>query len=794
MATNLAEVAAVTKKTYPRTRTRRDSFKIDRAHIADRIERLYKEFSMGRDEDIQRRVQRYAKYRQWTSGEGLWDDSSDAALPDMQSGSLRVKDTLHNSVISSRPIIYAKAVSPAHKEKEEAVSNLLDHQIFVDQNGEEFIGELAEAFVDDGIATVFVPWIREKRQTQEVKVFSPIPTELEPLDFFMQILTQVYPQMSFDVKEGGWDWEIHDPSGEQDTIKVSFYTRDDLRVEMLIYENRVVFDGPRPMVKDYEDVLYPRRCANLQIPSPSNPNGATQVILVDYPTVDEIVRLKKQGSYDLITEEDEKKLRGTTQLRDPGVEAPKKAMDDFQGETGGETRDYSDDELNKTVTRFLVFDIYDINGDGIGEDVMWWFILEEKMVVKAKLLVEMYPPTPGQRPRRPLAGRSFIPVKNRYVGMSLLEQMEGIHDLMKMLIDFTMNAGIMSTSPFFFYRAIGSVKPEIIRLAPGEGYPVGNPQQDVFFPQIQNQAATFGINLFTLFDQIQQKQTMLGDLQFGRVPVGRASALRTTAGINSVMSQGEARPERILRRFFMLLTEVYSITHMLNASFLPKKKQYRIHGYQGTEKDAYRQVDNPESIAGVFDFDFQANVFNTNKIMLQQTLGEMMAMFVSPLNLQLGVIDPEGIFRLEVDWAKAKGHDAMKYLKPPTPSAMEPKIMAEEALSMILETQFPIGIPEEGLEPHIQKLLEFTKDEEKFGLLNSAQVGIFGAYLKRLQMALMENRRQMAMMQAAGQFGQGAGMQAQGGGAEAPVDRGGPAISGPGELLDESLPEGGAPE
>lgn len=794
MPENLAAITVESKPDYPRTRSRRESLRIDREKIANRIEQLFKDFSTGRNDDLEYRIQRYAKYRQWTSGEGQWDDSSDCALPDMMSGSLRVKDTLHNSVIASRPIISPRAINEdTDKDKEEMITHLIDTQVFVEQPGEEFIGECAEAFVDDGVCTVFVPWVKERRQVQNIKVFGPIPPEALPVEYFEQILGTVYPGLTAQVQEGGWDWSLADPSGEEKPIKVSFYTKDNGRVEMIASHNKKVFDGPRPIVKDYEDVLYPNRCSNLQIPSPSNPGGASSVILVDYPTIDEIIRLKQEGFYDLLTQEDVDKLLGTPVTKDPALEPSKQAKDDFQGESSGENRNFQDDERNKTVTRLLVFDIYDINGDGIGEDVMWWMILEEKIVMRAKYLVEMYPPLPGQKPLRPLAGRSFIPVKSRYAGISLLEQMESTHDLMKELIDFSMDSGKVATSPFFFYRAAGSIKPEVIKLAAGEGYPVANPQQDVFFPTIQNQAAAFGINLYTLFEQMQQKNTMVGELQYGRVPQGKASALRTTTGMETVMGMGEARPERILRRFFMLLVEVWVIIHMLNSSFLPDKKKFRITGYKTDQKDAY-EVQSPEDIAGSFQFDFKANMFNTQKLVLQQVLTEMMATFINPLFIQLGMTNSDTIFRLSVDWAKAKGMDATDYINPPTGSSLQPKLMAEEAISHILNGDFPPGIPEEPLEMHIQKVLAFQQDEEHFGMLTPLGVEIYRAYLQQLQVMWQQQQQLMMAMNSAGQLseqmkGQGQGGSSGGGGG--PVGGGVPPISGPNELIPEDLPGSG---
>ena len=87
-------------------------------------------------------------------------------------------------------------------------------------------------------------------------------------------------------------------------------------------------------------------------------------------------------------------------------------------------------------------------------------------------------------------------------------------------------------------------KPEIIRLNPGEGYPLQDPQRDVNFPQVNMQAETFGINLLTIMNQWQDHLTTIGPLQLGDVPKGKASALRTVGGMAMIAAQ-EMRARRL---------------------------------------------------------------------------------------------------------------------------------------------------------------------------------------------------------------------------------------------------------
>lgn len=753
-----------------RERRRKDSLKIDKEKVAQRIRDFYDEDTQARSDDIELRLQRYAKYRGWTEGKDWpWESCSDAFIPDMMTSSLRVQDTLYNAVISTRPVITSRALKRQDAEKQERVDSLIDYQVFVEQKGDITIGEMAESFVNDGVFTVFIPWVREDRNVSDIRIFDPIPDDVLPIDYFRELIrAELGP--SFKKKKTEWDWLVFTDGPD---VNVSFYTREDRRVEMIIERDVRIFDGPKLIVKDYEDVICPPRSANLQIPGPSNPGGAHHVILRDYPQIDEIARLQKSGFYDLIDAADIEEMQNVSKEDDKS----KKQKDDLAGTVENESKD----KRSNSLTRLMVFDIYDIDGDGIGEDVIFWYILETKKLLKAKILTEMYPANP---PRRPLAEAQFLPVKGRRSGIGLLELMEGIHDMIKATYDQTIDHGTISNSPFGFYRASGSLKPEVIRMSPGELYPLGDPQRDINFPTLGNNSQAFGINLISLLNQMEEKLTMVGDLQFGRVPQGKASALRTAGGMQSVLTQGEARPERILRRFFIGLSEIWHQIHELDQFFLPKSKQYRILGYD-SELDPYQEVTDKKQIEGRFQFDFSANILNSSRGALGQALNSVMAAFISDLTMQLGIIDKDGVYRLLSDFGKATGIDPKRYLKKPAAQSDQPKILAEEAISSIMDGQMPFGEPLEGFEDHLNKLMEF-QGSDNFGHLDQAGVAIFQAYIADVARRAQQIAMQQQAIAAAGGFG-GMPQQPQG---MAPMDNSPTPVS-ENELLDETLPSNG---
>jgi hypothetical protein len=792
-----------------RYRPRKDSIRIDKENIFQRVEDFFTQDREDRDIDIEQRQQRYAKYRMWTEGEGgPWEGSSDVAISDMTEKSMRLQDTLHNAVMAQRPAVVAEAMHRPNQAKEDVVNTLLDFQFFEEARGETVVGEAAEKFINDGVFTAFIPWVRERRTASRVLIFPGIPPEQFPTDYFAQVLTEAFPGADIKAKgnkEQAWDFELSQQreteagDGEMIKAEAKFYTKG-REIELVIKQEITVFDGPLPRIMDFDDVFHPVRAANAQPPSPSNPGGATHFMFRDYPTKDEIRRLHKSGFYDLLTDDDIAAMDGHSRTAVRSDEPEQQQKDELAGKNEESQIDKA--KSHETLTRLICFDRYDIDGDGLDEDVIWWVILEMKRVVKARVLEEMYPGLPPTHPR-PIAECALFPVPGRRVGMSMLELLEGLHDAAKTLTDQTIDANSMGIIPFGFYRPTSSMQSEVISLAPGELYPVGDPSRDVAFPQIGNpQAQGMAINLMTILQQMGERVSVVGDLQLGRVPAGKSAALRTTANMSLLAGQGEARPERILRRFFMGWCQVWTVMHGLNQHFLPKSKQIRITGPAKPGADPYLEISDRMMIAGAYQFKFKANALNTSKVQLQQTLQQLMGSYVNALTIQLGVATPETIYNLLRDYGKSLGADpeGSRYINPPRPDLAGPKFLAEEAMIMLLQGEMPEGGPLEagGWAEHLQKvqmiaqrLMDPTDDT---GAITPEIGQMIQGYMALAAQRAQEEMQMQQMQQNAEAFAQQQGGAPSAGGrpaqnAQAPG--GNPPVSGGGELIDEQLPGAG---
>jgi hypothetical protein len=298
---------------FRRERRRRDAFKeIDkekRQKIAQRVIEFYTDDDAARAIERGLILQRVAKYRQWTDDRDLgpWAGSSDQRVPDMAEAALRTQDTLHNAAMTTRPMVASMATHRSDKDKQETINDLQDVQFFVEQDGEKVVEEAAEEFTTKPECVIYVPWVEERRRTIDTQHKAPIPEDVMPPDAFRALLLKEWPEATIrQTDDEGWDWAVK-TRGKDSEIEVKFYT-DSKGVEMVIRDEALVYEGPRAIVKDYDDVLAPSGCANLQIPGPSNPGGATHVNLRDYPTLDEIAALQRDGTYNLIDAKDVEEL------------------------------------------------------------------------------------------------------------------------------------------------------------------------------------------------------------------------------------------------------------------------------------------------------------------------------------------------------------------------------------------------------------------------------------------------------------------------------------------------------
>lgn len=745
-----------------RRRLRKRTYTIDKDALVERVLEMVQNAEEERAEQMEERTARYAKLRGWTERDNPpWEDAANIHVPVIMANSLRVKAGLFNAVMGMRPIMTPKTTQRRLQAQAEQANNLIDYQFFVEAAGERVVDAYVDQFVDEPCVFSHQRWSKEHQTLHDVRVF-PAPTVTVAEWAAVTLPTIAEGITSLVMKdEDGYEWTavLARPDDTTTDIAFSIYDRDDTKIEVLIRWEATVFDGPAVTVHELEDIVLPVRCENPQPVTPSNPFGAPWVARLVRVNMDHVRRMQRNGTYDQLDREDVEATEGEAQGREEGHEQSNTgALKDLKDEKAG-ILPHAQDGDKDWVTAVEWYGAWDLNGDGLDEEVIFTILREPKRLARVRYLSEMYPGTPQYRP---LSYTSVLPVKGEIYGISYPELMEGLHDFIHVMFNQTVDRGDLTNQPFGFYRASSGLKPEIIRLWPGDLYPVDNPGQDVFFPQMPNADQTYGLNMIALGMQFLERLTQIGPLQQGQVPTGKASALRTLGTTMAILQQGAALPEQILRRLFGGLAQIWEQIHRMNARFLPKGKQYLVVGKALDQDDAYAIIEDPTAVAVPISFDFQATLLNTNKGLVSSALVGLGSALINPLTLQLGIVQPEHIYNWAKDLITANQLDPARYVqKPPGAPEGGQRWSFEEALLIVMDNRLPEVAPLEPIEAHHQKAVAFMQSDQ-FGLLTPTQAVLFKEYLFRLMAMLRQAQQQQQLAAAAEAFSAALGNQGQG--------------------------------
>lgn len=740
----------------PKRKTR--SLTVDKAEVVESVLDRLKDDLANRQEMMDAHLDRYAKYRGWIETPAYKvKDALNAHLPITMESAHRLEDGLYNAVMAQRPIMRAKATQARHAAQERRVTELVGHQVLERAKGEELIGDAIHNFVIDPAVHLLPRWVHDTQTIREFTTIPPPPDGLDLRTYLQQQVTAHYGPEASIVAEDPPHFTVQTPNG---IVTVEAYEAYDGDIE-IIESREVEIEHVGLTVADLEDIVVPKEAVNPQPPSESNPNGAHHVIRLCTASLDTIKSRRSQRLYDLLTATDLTDMEAWADDEPTDETAdPKRQRDDIEGvdtQTG----------LGEAGTLHLleVYDRWDVNGDGLEEDVIWWIVTNadhtEGRLARARYLTEIIPPGPDG-PRRPIVKLAMLPLTNRYYGLSGLELIEGIQDLTDLFFNYGVDAGIIANLPFGFYRAASGLKPDEMTLDPGVLYPLDDPQRDVHFPAMPQMQGAWTFNTLSLLDQHRERLTMQGQLQYGGVPQGKSAALRTSANMQALMQQGDVREVRVIRRLLQGLSEVWDQAHALCRRYLPPETEYRVSGVPEPD-EAFDRIDRHD-LAGTYRFTWDAAALTMNPQMKFAQAQTLLQTLATPFLAQLQLVGPDELYQ-----ALRKYLEAMEepnpdlFIKRPPTSLPGPRWTAMQVVSAILAGESVEGVhPAEPLPAHQQALMAFMQSDE-FGMLSQPQVQAFGAYLRTVMEAMQQLQQQAMLAQAAGGLQQHLGQIQSGG-------------------------------
>lgn len=721
------------------------------------------------------RLARYAKFRGWLDAK-VWPfpNASNHHWPMLLEKVLRNEAGLFNALLSQRPVVEATATRKVAVGKTQPVTDLLDSQWFGEDDGEAKLDRLTQQDVQDGTVLMKSYWVRDRREVPDVRRADRDPSlsKLAQLAALLpdyvegEVLDAPQP---LDPEGDRWRLVVRRP-GEVAPSTVTAEVYDVVEADAVIgYETvltglRTIDEGPSSQILPLEAFLVPLRSENPHPVSPRNPKGARWVAHREFVALADLERGRAAGRY-TFSDDDwaaiEAAAEGpvptdTTRDHEDAAQRAKEAQAGFEaGPPANDPRG----QWGVWVVEYYGPRVV----HGVEQEMVDWLVEKPAIPIGAKYLTEVMPGLPL---KRPFAKAEFIPVPGQFYGMSLLEVLEKLNDLQHALINQALDSGTLANIPFGFARATSQMKAETLRIEPGVIHFLDNPQQDVYFPPMQGKDQSFNLNMTGIVAQEADKISAAGPMQQGMVPTGKASALRTAGTTLAILSEGAAQPQQILRRLFTGLTEMFAHRHRLNIRYLPPRTAYRKRGFQPEDPEGFGEIGSRSDLDLPLDFSFQASLLNANKGLVAQSLEAIMAAVVNPIAAQLGILTPDGFYRLLRDYIKAHEQDPTRYIGKPAGASDADPIYAEEAMDRILAGQrVPEGIrPYEDPQEHLAKLMGYLQAPEVQSAILPLGAQLAADWITRVQQQIMQTAMQQAVLaQGAGAFGP-----AQQGGGEGP--------------------------
>lgn len=354
--------------------------------------------------------------------------------------------------------------------------------------------------------------------------------------------------------------------------------------------------------------------------------------------------------------------------------------------------------------------------------------------------------------QRPFFKADYIPARYRSYGIGVSELLYSINNYVDAVHNTKMDSGTLSSLNFGFYRAGSTLKPDTIRLQPGELYPLED-VNDVRFANLPF-LANFGNQEEAQLTGYATRLLSISDLQLGQTQ-GVSGALRNATGATILSRESQTQLNIHFDRIARALNKMLNSLFVLSRERISNKLVFRVTGEDG--KPVYGEVSR-EDLKGDFDFDISVDILGASESEKQQRAVLMLQTLFNPLLLQTGIVTPSNIFNALKEFVKVHGIKKVDELVTQPPQFEGRRLTPEQRIFNIVVRNFSKPPIEETVrldEDHLAAIdmMEKFKQSDEFGLFtDSDQVAAFEAVLAR-------HRQLASATQAAGAITNQAGLQ-----------------------------------
>ncbi len=557
--------------------------------VGESISRMWTIGNSDRQEWLERRTGELSEWDEFVlpSAEGAFELSSDLHVPVTFTVAKVMHARLLQALVGIDPPFDVKARTKNLESQEASVKNVMRYAIY--KWGNRYKGE--ESVLDKWVWDFVTAGSAVHKRSWDIKYTSYLDVQEVPV--------QDMPEEVVDEQTG------------------EIFTRPSFRIEEQEVPVTIKqIDGPKSEFVNMEDFLIIGGCGDVQ--------DADACIHRQFVTASELHQLADQGIFDSSAVKNV--IEGAEDLKAGSIPSSRKQD---QAENAGQSKL----DVVTDLDRYEILEAYvtmDDNDDGLDSEIVVWVHKRTREILRATYLYRI-----NQAGERPFFKGDFHLREGQTYGIGIVEILHPITQEIDAIHNMRIEAGLLSTLPFGFYRPTSNIEPKTITFEPGMLIPVDDPQRDVFFPNLGNRTS-FGFQEEEALMTMVERLTSISDLTLGAV-TGAQGATRTATGTRALVAESNANLSVHLRRLNRAWTaSINYLFHMLQQR-MPPELAFRLDGEEGAAE--FIEIDK-EDIVGDFDLQVSSNSETSNPSVRVEKASMVFQTVNNPLFLQTGVVTP----------------------------------------------------------------------------------------------------------------------------------------------------------
>ena len=211
---------------------------------------------------------------------------------------------------------------------------------------------------------------------------------------------------------------------------------------------------------------------------------------------------------------------------------------------------------------------YDADKDGFPEEICCMMAIKEELFLRAFKTVKV-----NRKGERPIRKINFIDRIHKLLGIGVLEQVKPLAEEIDAVFRQIQDANTLSILKWGFYDPNSDYSPDEHVAKPRAMYPVTNPSQNVFFPDMQIPTERL-LNAIRLVLEFVERLTAASSFVMGKegnFSGGSGTATKTAAIVTSAETRFNLPTSNIRRGLGSVLTDIFDLCHMNMPGGLEKR-------------------------------------------------------------------------------------------------------------------------------------------------------------------------------------------------------------------------------